>query len=97
MTPIQPNTQKVYTAPTNYIESFVLGNHRYYLTTDHALKSDYGRYGMCPPLGRGFYLKISKKEFKEAQKLFIQKKTNFLNALNSGYLKTGGVQTTFAF
>lgn len=94
---IVPNTKKVYMAPHNYEDSFILDSHRFYLSGDLALKSDYGKYGMVPPLGRGFYSKISKKEFKEAKALYIEKQSKFLKALNSGYLKAGGVQSSFDF
>lgn len=93
MSVITPNTQKVYMAPSYYKECFVLDSHRYYLTDGHALKSDYGRYGMCPPIGRGFYNKISIKEYKEAYSLYIEKRSNYLKALNSGYLNAGGQQS----
>jgi len=67
---VHANTQKLYLAPHGYKDHFIYLGRRYYLTTDKALVSDYGKYGMCPPAGRGFYLVISKKEFKEAKELF---------------------------
>lgn len=85
---IQSNSQKVYLAPSGFKDHFIYLGRRYYLTTDKALVSDYGKYGMCPPAGRGFYLVISKKEFKEAKSLFELQKINWTNALN-GYLNKG--------
>lgn len=81
-------SQKLYIAPTNYTEHFVYLGRRYYLTADKALISDYGKYGMCPPMGRGFYVAISKKEFKEAQLGYQLQKINWQKAL-SGYLNNG--------
>jgi hypothetical protein len=85
---ITPNTQKLYLAPHVYIDHFIYLGQRYYLTADKALISDYGKYGMCPPAGRGFYLVISKKEFKEAKASYELQKINFNKAIN-GYLNRG--------
>jgi len=74
--------QKMYLAPTAYKDHFVYLGRRYYLTTDKAFISDYGRYGMCPPKGRGFYLLLSKKEFKQAKIGYELQKINWNNALN---------------
>lgn len=94
---IIPNSQKVYTCPTLYKDTFVFEGKRYYLLSDIALVSDYGKYGFLPPHGRGFYLKISKKEFHAKKLSAMNAHQNYLKALDSGYLKSGGTQTTFDF
>lgn len=85
---IQSNSQKIYFAPSSFIEHFIYLGRRYYLTANRAIVSDYGKFGMCPPAGRGYYLLISKKEFKEAKELFELQKINFRKALD-GYLNKG--------
>lgn len=80
---------KVYLAPINYKEHFVYLGQRYYLTYSHALVSDYGKYGMCPPKGRGFYSIIGLKEYKKAKAAYEEQKINWQKALN-GYLNNGG-------
>lgn len=80
---------KIYMAPSNYLDYFVYQGQRYYLTVNRALVSDYGKYGICPPLGRGFYTVISKKEFKEIKAAYELQKNNWQKALN-GYLNNGG-------
>lgn len=97
MSNIQPNTQKIYLSPVNYLNTFVFEGRRYYETSSMCLVSDYGKYGILPPAGKGFYLRIAKKDFLTVQKKFIDFKSRSLSALSSGYLKTGGVQATFAF
>ena len=90
---IQPNTQKIYMAPSAIDIHFTHEGRRYYRADSGlCLISDYGKYGMMPPAGRGFYLKISSKEFNQAHAKYLEHKRNFLNALSSGYLKAGGIQ-----
>lgn len=89
---IAPNSQKLYLTPHGFTDHFIYLGRRYYLTMNRALISDYGKYGMCPPAGRGFYLVISKKEFKEAKSLYELQKINWNKALN-GYLNKGVEKT----
>ena len=86
---IQPNIQKIYLCPSFYVDHFIFDGRRYYLTPDKALVSDYGEYGMLPPEGRGFYILISKKEFKEAKANYKIEQQKFINA-SKGYLNIGG-------
>lgn len=88
---IQLNSQKIYLCPSFYSEHFVFEGRRYYLTSSHALVSDYGKYGMMPPAGRGFYLLISKKEFKEIKEKYELQKNKFMTASQS-YFNNGGQQ-----
>jgi hypothetical protein len=61
-----------------------------------ALVSDYGDYGILPPIGKGFYLKLPMKDFKEAKTLYFEKKQAYSKAQRAGYLNAGG-QQTFSF
>lgn len=73
--------------PVNYLDMFVYEGRRYYLTASNALVSDYGSYGMLPPAGKGFYLVLSKKEFKEKKALYLSKQESWFKAVNCGYVK----------
>lgn len=89
MSNIKPNTQKLYLSPVNYKETFIYLGRRYYLTFTHALISDYGDYGMLPPVGKGFYLILPKKDYKKAKEGYELQKINWYKALK-GYLNNGG-------
>lgn len=93
MSAIAPNSQTLYLYPVNSKESFILDGRRYILTYTRALISDYGNYGMLPPIGKGFYLEISKKEFNDALKKYNEQKQAFFNAQRVGYLSAGGQQS----
>jgi hypothetical protein len=93
MTNIQPNSQTLYLYPVNIKESFILDGRRYILTYTDALISDYGKYGMLPPEGKGFYLKLPKADFFAAQKRYNEQKQAFFNAQKAGYLSAGGQQS----
>ena len=86
---IQPNSQKIYLCPSFYVEHFVFEGRRYYLTASYALVSDYGNYGMRPPHGRGFYILLSKKEYKQIKERYEIEKRKYENA-SSSYLNIGG-------
>jgi hypothetical protein len=89
MSQVQPNSVKIYMAPINYLDMFVYFGRRYFLLPDKALVSDYGRYGMCPPADRGFYLLLPKKDYKKAKEGYELQKLNWSKVLN-GYLNNGG-------
>lgn len=89
---ITPNTLKLYPCPTSYLDHFVLNGRRYYKTAVRCLISDFGKYGMLPPKGRGWYLKIPTKDFNEAKKLYEIKRKEFNDRLNGNPNK--GVQNS---
>lgn len=89
---INPNSQKLYPCPSFYLDHFVLNGRRYFKTSSRCLISDFGKYGMLPPLGRGCYLKIPVKDFNTAKKLYEEKRKEFMDRLNSNLNK--GVQAS---
>lgn len=95
MSKIVPNSQKLYLYPTNVKESFIFAGRRYILTYTIALVSDYGKYGMLPPEGRGFYLELPKGDYKAIQKRYNEQKEAFFKAQRAGYLSAGG-QSSFS-
>lgn len=89
---ITPNVQKIYPAPSYYLDHFVVNGRRYFKTPARCLVSDLGRYGFLPPIDRGSYLKISTKDFNKAKALYDSKKKEFMDRLNGNLNK--GVQLT---
>jgi hypothetical protein len=91
---IVPNTQKIYSAPSYYLDHFVVNGRRYFKTPARCLISDFGRYGFLPPIDRGLYLKISTKDFNIAKALYQSEKKKFMDRLN-GNLNKGVKLTLF--
>lgn len=89
---ITPNTQTLYPSPSSYLDHFVFGGRRYYKTSTRCLISDFGRYGMLPPKGRGWFLKIATKDFNKAKELYEINKQKYMDALNGNPNK--GVQNS---
>lgn len=95
MSNIIPNTQKFYISPNPDLvkEKFVFEGRRYYLLDSYALVSDYGKYGMLPPEGKGFYLEIPKGDFKKIKARYIEQIQKIIYATKCGYLNKGGEKT----
>lgn len=85
---ITPNSYTVYPCPTNYREMFIHDGRRYFQTFTMYLISEYGQHGFLPPLGRGSYIKISAKEFKEKKSLYESAKKDY-ELSQMGYLNKG--------
>ena len=93
---IIPNSRKLFLAPNPHLleDHFVYMGRRYFLLSDYALISEPNQI-FLPPADRGFYIKLPKKDFKDMKKLYEENKTKWLKAI--GYLKAGGVQSSFDF
>lgn len=83
---------RLYPAPKTFDDMFILDGRRYFSSMRNYLISDYGKYGFCPPVDRGFYLKLSAKEFKECKARYEAKRFDYEKALAGNLNK--GVQST---
>lgn len=94
---ITPNSITLYPAPHIYKEHFVYGGRRYFKTDSKCLISQYGKHGFLPPIDRGYYLKISTKEFKEVKALYDLEKKNYSDQLNGNLNKGVKEHLTLSF